>query len=84
MKVAFVPFQTPHADSFCHNWAITSNRESAFRSSSLRAAGGGACVGVEASDRLGVCRGRLRCGDLSGERVFSEYCDRGRGAVDVK
>lgn len=41
-NVTFVPFQTPQADSFCHNCPMTSSRASGFRSSSLRGAGEGA------------------------------------------
>jgi hypothetical protein len=59
MKVTFVAFHTPHADSFCHNWAITSRRESGFLRSSLRGAGGGGRVGVSERDRLRCCRERL-------------------------
>lgn len=55
MKVTFVPFQTPHADSFCHSCAITSSKASGLLSSSFRGASGGACVGVESLDRLGPC-----------------------------
>lgn len=58
-KVTLVPFQTPHADSFCHNCEMTSSRASDLRSSSLRGARGGAWVGVEELERLGACRGRL-------------------------
>ena len=35
MKVAFAPFQTPHAPSFVHSWEMTSIKESPRRSSSL-------------------------------------------------
>lgn len=31
IKVALVPFQTPHADSLFHSWAITSRTESGVR-----------------------------------------------------
>ena len=53
-NVTFVPFHTPHADSFCQSWAMTSSRESAFLSSSFRSAGGGADVGVLSRERLGA------------------------------
>lgn len=67
MKVQFVPFQTPHADSFCHSWAITSRRESGRFRSSLRTVDGGGRVGVEEreSERLRSCR-----------RCFRGDCDR--------
>jgi hypothetical protein len=70
MKVTFVPFHTPHADSFCHSWAITSSSESGRLRSSLRSVGGGARVGVSERDRLRGCRERLfgdRAGDAEGE-----------------
>jgi len=80
-----VPFQTPQADSFCHSWAITSNRESAFLSSRLRSAAGGACVGVAELERFGrrrVVEREFPLGVLGvlGERDSSI----GRGAVEVK
>jgi hypothetical protein len=65
MKDTFVPFHTPHADSFCHSWAITSSSESGRLRSSLRGADGGARVGVSERDRL---RGSLDC--------FRGDCDR--------
>jgi hypothetical protein len=80
-----VPFHTPHADSFCHSWAITSNSESAFLSSRLRSAAGGACVGVAAFEWFGRRRVDERgfapgvLGAL-GEKDSSI----GRGAVEVK
>lgn len=52
MKVQFVPFQTPHADSFCHSCPMTSNSASGRFKSSLRTAVGGGRVGVEERDRL--------------------------------
>lgn len=66
MKVTFVPFQTPHADSFCQSCAITSSSESGRLRSSLRGVGGGARVGVSERERL-CCRLDLLLGD----------CDRG-------
>jgi hypothetical protein len=59
MKVTFVAFHTPQADSFCHSWAITSSSESGFLRSSLRGAGGAGRVGVSERDRLRCCRERL-------------------------
>lgn len=66
MKVTFVPFHTPHADSFCHSCAITSRRESAFLSSSFRGGACGARVGVISRDRLFAGR-LLFCGLLDRE-----------------
>jgi len=66
MKVQFVPFHTPHADSFCHNCPMTSSKESGRLRSSLRAADGGGRVGVREGDRLSMCRRLLR-GDLDRE-----------------
>lgn len=59
MKVTFVPFHTPHADSFCQSCAITSSRESGRLRSSLRSVAGGARVGVSERDRLCCRRDRL-------------------------
>ena len=80
-----VPFHTPQADSFSHSWAITSNSESAFLSSRLRSAAGGACVGVAALDWFGRRRMDER-GFAPGELgVLGERGSlRGRGAVEVK
>jgi hypothetical protein len=89
MKVQFVLFHTPHADSFCHSCAITSRSESGRLRSSLRMADGGGRVGVRDRDRLSMRRWRLR-GDLDCEtadcETAGEYGDVGfmRGAVDVK
>jgi hypothetical protein len=66
MKVQFVPFHTPQADSFCHNCPITSSRASARFSSSFSADDGGGWVGVREGDRLSSRLWRLR-GDLDGE-----------------
>jgi len=68
MKVQFVAFHTPHADSFCHSCAMTSRSESARLRSSLRRAGGGGRVGVRERDWLSACLWRFR-GDRDGERV---------------
>lgn len=59
MNVTFVPFHTPHADSFCHNCAMASRSESARLRSSLRGAEGGARVGVSDRERLRGCLLRL-------------------------
>jgi hypothetical protein len=83
MNVTFVPFHTPHADSFCHSWAITSRSESARLRSSLRVVDGDARVGVCERERLctGLCRLLGDCGRESlGEKAG---CGR-RGAVVVK
>lgn len=86
MKVQFVPFHTPHADSFCHNCAITSRSESGRLRSNLRMADGGGRVGVRDRDRLSRRLWRLR-GDLDCS-TEGEYGDGDvgfiRGAVDVK
>ena len=86
MKVQFVAFNTPHADSFCHSCAITSRSESGRLRSSLRMADGGGRVGVRDRDRLSRRLWRLR-GDLdcSTEGEYGEG-EVGfiRGAVDVK
>lgn len=59
MKVQFVPFHTPHADSFCHSWEMTSRRASERFRSSLRNDAGGGRVGVDDRDRLLACFRRL-------------------------
>lgn len=83
MKVTFVPFHTPHADSFCQSWAITSRSESARFRSSLRRVGWGARVGVCERERLCTCLWRL-LGDC-GRDSLGEYVGCGRrGAVVVK
>lgn len=83
MKVTFVPFHTPHADSFCHNCAITSSNESGRLRSSLRGASGGARVGVSERDRLRGVRRRLP-GDCDLDSA-GEYAGIGcLGAVEVK
>jgi hypothetical protein len=66
MKVTFVAFQTPQADSFCQSCAMTSRSESGRLRSSLRGVGGGARVGVSERERLRGCLEDLR-GDC--ERV---------------
>lgn len=67
MKVTFVPFQTPHADSFCHSWAMTSSNESERLRSSLRCWRGGARVGVSERERLRRLRERLFGDGMAGE-----------------
>lgn len=80
-KVTFVPFHTPHIDSFCQSCDMTSSSESAFLNSSLRCAMGGR-VGVEDCDRCGA-RLPLRSDDLEPCSV-GEYGSGMRGAVLVK
>jgi hypothetical protein len=80
MKVTFVPFHTPQADSFCHSWAMTSSSESGRLRSSLRCWAGGARVGVSERDLLRRLRERL-FGEREGEKVGCDGC---RGAVEVK
>lgn len=66
MKVLLVAFQTPHADSFCQSWAMTSRRASERLSSSFLTAEGGGRVGVEDGERL--CTFFLRlCGECEVE-----------------
>lgn len=83
MKVTLVPFHTPHADSFCHSWAITSRSESGRLRSSLRGAAAGARVGVSERERLFGCLWRL-CGDGEGDAVGEYVGCECRGVVDVK
>jgi hypothetical protein len=83
MKVTLVPFHTPHADSFCHNWAITSSSESGRLRSSLRGAGGGARVGVSERDRLRGWRERL-LGDCERGTAGEKAGRPCLGAVEVK
>lgn len=51
-KVVFVPFQTPHAASFCHNWPITSITESGRLMSNWWVGEGGGRVGDGEGDEV--------------------------------